>query len=97
MTTAPIATRRGSSRTKAAAKRFMDIVAAIILMILSALIVLPTLLLIYLQDFRSPIYAPWRVGRNGQLFRCFKLRSMTVGAARPPLRAARILELRSGW
>ena len=40
----------------------------------------PTMVLIWLQDFRSPLYVPTRAGRDGRPFRMVKLRTMVVGA-----------------
>ena len=57
-------------------KRFFDIAASFVgLVILSPFLLLGTLL-IWLQDFHSPFYVPWRMGRAGKKFRMMKLRSM---------------------
>jgi len=45
-----------------------------------ALIILSILALIISLDGRSPFYSQNRVGRNGRVFRMFKLRSMVAGA-----------------
>lgn len=49
--------------------------ALIILIILSPLFVLLSFL-IYLQDFESPFYIAERVGKNGEIFKMIKFRSM---------------------
>ncbi len=57
-------------------KRFFDIAASFVgLVILSPFLLLGTLL-VWLQDFHSPFYVPWRMGRAGKKFRMMKLRSM---------------------
>ena len=61
-------------------KRGFDVILALALAIVGA----PVLLLIALAirlDSKGPIlYAQERVGRDGNLFKCFKFRSMVVGA-----------------
>ncbi len=61
-------------------KRCLDLAASFFgLLILSPLLGV-LLLLIWLQDFRSPFYIAPRVLRRGQTFRMVKLRSMVVNA-----------------
>jgi exopolysaccharide production protein ExoY len=62
-----------------AAKRCFDILLSIILLPLAAIVALPIVCLIAL-DGRSPIYGQLRVGWNGKIFRCYKLRTMVAGA-----------------
>jgi lipopolysaccharide/colanic/teichoic acid biosynthesis glycosyltransferase len=63
-------------------KRFLDLlVASAGLLVLSPLFLVAGLL-IWLQDFRSPLYVAPRVGQDGSTFRMVKFRSMTVGADR---------------
>ncbi len=61
-------------------KRLLDIVFASIGLVVLAPVVVPTMVLIWLQDFRSPFYVASRMGRGGRPFRMIKLRSMLVGA-----------------
>lgn len=57
-------------------KRLFDIAASCVgLVVLSPFLLLGTLL-IWFQDFHSPFYVPWRVGRAAKKFRMMKLRSM---------------------
>ena len=42
-------------------------------------------LLVYLQDFRSPLYISWRVGKDKKLFKKYKLRSMTFDLSKPSI------------
>ena len=63
-------------------KRSLDITAAFAGLLIAAPIILPAMVLIWLQDFRSPLYLAARVGRDGRIFRMVKLRSMVVDADR---------------
>lgn len=63
-------------------KRIMDLVGALSgLLLLSPLLSL-LILLVWLQDFRSPFYIATRAARGGGTFRMVKLRSMVVNADR---------------
>ncbi len=57
-------------------KRALDIVASLLGLALVGPFLLVAALLIWLQDFHSPLYIPWRVARGGGKFRMIKLRSM---------------------
>ena len=61
-------------------KRFVDIIFSLLGLIVSSPIILPTLLLVWLQDYHSPFYIAPRVGKNGKIFSMVKLRSMVVNA-----------------
>ena len=61
-------------------KRLLDLVFASIGLVVLAPLMLPTIVLIWLQDFRSPIFVATRAGRAGRSFRMAKLRTMVVGA-----------------
>lgn len=61
--------------------RLLDIVASALGLLLLAPSLFLAMLLIWLQDRKSPIYRATRVGRHGKDFNMYKLRSMTVGAA----------------
>lgn len=63
-----------------AVKRFLDIVVATVILIVTAPIVLIAMLGIVVVDFGNPIFRQERVGRDGRLFMMFKLRTMVVGA-----------------
>ncbi len=63
-------------------KRSIDIALSAAGLVLSAPVLLPILLLVWLQDRRSPFYVAERVGRGGECFRLVKVRSMVVGADR---------------
>lgn len=61
-------------------KRFVDICFAIVGLTLSAPVLLFFLALVALESPGSPIYVQKRVGRNGQIFDIYKLRTMYSGA-----------------
>lgn len=63
-------------------KRLLDIIIATILLILSSPLLVPVMILVYLQDFHSPFYIGTRAGAGGTTFGMVKLRSMRVGADR---------------
>lgn len=63
----------------AGCKRFVDLLLVAIAAVPAVLIVLVLALLIAL-DGRSPFFAQDRVGRNGRIFRMWKLRSMVSDA-----------------
>lgn len=72
--------RRGAGAPPNAAARARDIVCALLLIILLLPLMLLLALLIVLCDPGSPVFAHVRVGRNGQPFKCYKLRTMYCDA-----------------
>ncbi len=58
---------------------FQRILALIIFIILSPILLLITIL-VWVYDGKNPFYTPYRVGKNGKLFRMIKLRSMVYQA-----------------
>jgi len=63
-------------------KRCFDIVSSIIGLLLLSPVLLPLMLLVWLQDFKSPFYIAPRMARGSGMFRMVKLRSMVVNAAK---------------
>jgi lipopolysaccharide/colanic/teichoic acid biosynthesis glycosyltransferase len=63
-------------------KRAFDLLVSGALLLLAAPVLLPVMLVVYLQDFHSPFYMGTRAGRNEVPFRMVKLRSMRVNADR---------------
>lgn len=61
-------------------KRLLDIVLSTCGLVLLAPLLLVLMLLVWLQDGRSPLYVAPRMGRHGQVFNIVKLRSMVFGA-----------------
>ncbi|MEO1252511.1 MAG: sugar transferase [Pseudomonadota bacterium] len=64
----------------AAAKRFCDIVCALLLLLVSSPVMALTAMAIRLETPGPVLYRQARVGRAGAVFQVYKLRSMCVGA-----------------
>ena len=71
--------RRGAMVYRRVVKRAMD-VALVVALAAPTLAILVPLMAIIALDGRSPIYVQKRLGRGGQVFRMFKLRSMVADA-----------------
>jgi lipopolysaccharide/colanic/teichoic acid biosynthesis glycosyltransferase len=61
-------------------KRFFDIIASVIGLLVSSPILVPVLLATWWEDKHSPFYVADRVGKMEKLFRMIKVRSMVVNA-----------------
>ncbi len=61
-------------------KRLFDIVVSALGLILVSPILIPVMIVIWLQDFHSPFYKGTRIGKDGKPFRMVKLRSMVWNA-----------------
>ncbi len=61
-------------------KRFFDICCAVIGLIIFSPVLIICMILVWFQDFHSPLYIARRVGKNGKIFRMVKIRSMVVRA-----------------
>lgn len=61
-------------------KRIIDIIVSLFGLILFSPIIVPFIIIIFLQDFSSPFYIAKRVGKNEELFKMIKLRSMIINA-----------------
>lgn len=61
-------------------KRLVDIVTSFLGLVVFSPILLLTMVLIWMQDFCSPLYIAPRVRRPGELFNMYKLRSMVANA-----------------
>ena len=61
-------------------KRIFDLVLSLSLLIFISPIIIFFLLLVWMQDFKNPVYAPYRAGKNLQPFKMYKIRSMVLGA-----------------
>lgn len=66
--------------THHAAKRTFDVVGALALIVLFSPVLLMAAILISAHDRGPVLFRQPRVGRDGELFDCLKLRSMVVGA-----------------
>lgn len=71
-----VGTREPGTRVRRAAKRAVDIVAAIPLLILALPLVALGALLVLLTDGRPVFFSQRRVGLDGKTFRLFKVRTM---------------------
>ena len=61
-------------------KRFLDLIISIPLFILVLPVLIIFVAIVYFSDFYNPLYIPERVGRNGKMFRMYKIRSMIQNA-----------------
>lgn len=61
-------------------KRILDFILSLIGLVLASPMLLPTIFLVWIQDWHSPFYIAPRVGKNERLFKMLKLRSMIVNA-----------------
>jgi lipopolysaccharide/colanic/teichoic acid biosynthesis glycosyltransferase len=59
-----------------------DFLVSLLVVLIFVPVGLIALLAVYLEDRNKPIYAPWRVGLGGRLFRMYKIRTMTPNADR---------------
>lgn len=57
-------------------KRTFDIFSATLLLILISWFILLLLLIKWLEDFHNPVYVSKRVGKNGKIFKIYKIRTM---------------------
>ncbi|MBQ9729323.1 MAG: sugar transferase [Clostridia bacterium] len=71
-------------------KRLFDILASFLGMIVLSPVILLCLLIKWLEDFHNPVYVSTRVGKNGKLFKFYKIRSMCANAEQ--MKAALIQE-----
>ena len=74
------ASRRRFTPTRRLAKRALDVVGAIALLVLALPLVLVIAAAILLDDGRPVFYRQERAGRNGRTFRMWKFRSMRTGS-----------------
>ncbi len=63
-------------------RRILDILVSIIGLVVSAPFIALAVLGVWLQDRQNPIYASWRVGKDGKQFRFYKIRTMVVNASK---------------
>ena len=61
-------------------KRLFDICSAGLLFLVLSPFLLIFLLIKWLEDFHNPIYVSRRVGKDGKVFKFYKIRTMCVGA-----------------
>ena len=61
-------------------KRIFDIILSAILLAIFGIPLIVASIVIWLQDYKSPLYLAPRVSMGGGIFTMIKLRSMTVNA-----------------
>lgn len=61
-------------------KRLIDILLSLTGLILCSPVLLPTIFLVWVNDWHSPFYVAQRVGKKEKLFNMIKLRSMVINA-----------------
>ena len=61
-------------------KRTIDIICSFLGLVLFSPLLVPVMILVWLQDFHSPFYVAQRVAKDGGIFWMVKLRSMVVNA-----------------
>jgi lipopolysaccharide/colanic/teichoic acid biosynthesis glycosyltransferase len=61
-------------------KRIFDIICSLVGLVLCSPLLIPVMILVWLQDFHSPFYVAPRVAKNSGTFRIVKLRSMVINA-----------------
>ena len=61
-------------------KRLFDLLASFFGLLVLSPIIIPVCFLVWIQDWHSPFYVAKRVGKNENLFKMVKLRSMVVNA-----------------
>ncbi|MDE5729094.1 MAG: sugar transferase [Clostridia bacterium] len=61
-------------------KRTFDIFSASLMLLLLSWLILLFILIKWLEDFHRPIYVSKRVGRNGKIFKIYKIRTMCPNA-----------------
>ena len=62
-------------------KKILDLIVSYTLVLPITLICLPLVLLVFLEDYKNPIYLAERIGIKGNKFKLFKLRSMIKNAS----------------
>lgn len=61
-------------------KRSFDIALSFVGLILLSPLLIPVAIIVWCQDFHSPLYVANRVGKDGRLFKMYKMRSMIMNA-----------------
>jgi lipopolysaccharide/colanic/teichoic acid biosynthesis glycosyltransferase len=69
--------------------RILDLIISILIIVFLMPIILVIIFLIFLQDFRSPIYISDRIGRNFKTFKLYKIRTMKINNMSKSIRTTR--------
>ncbi|MGL4850550.1 MAG: sugar transferase [Clostridium sp.] len=78
-------------------KRILDLIFCLILLVVALPILGGACILVYLQDFKNPIYVQKRVGLNNQEFKMYKVRSMVIDAEKNGAQWAKANDTRVTW
>jgi lipopolysaccharide/colanic/teichoic acid biosynthesis glycosyltransferase len=61
-------------------KRLLDFTVSLIGLIICSPVLVPIIVIVWMQDWHSPFFIAERVGKDGKLFKMVKLRSMIINA-----------------
>ena len=59
-------------------KRVLDFIVSLFGLFIASPILIPVMILVWMQDYKSPFYIAPRVGKDGNEFNMIKLRSMII-------------------
>ncbi|WP_346913691.1 sugar transferase [Clostridium sp.] len=75
-------------------KRIFDIVFSLILLLATSPILVLSLIIVYLQDFKEPLFSQKRLGLNNKVITIYKVRSMVHNAEKNGVKWASANDLR---
>jgi len=61
-------------------KRILDFILSLVGLIITSPVLIPIIIIVWIQDWHSPFYIAQRVGKGEKLFKMVKLRSMIINA-----------------
>ncbi|KEZ88745.1 hypothetical protein IO99_00815 [Clostridium sulfidigenes] len=78
-------------------KRIFDIVFSLILLLVTSPILVLSLVIVYLQDFKEPLFSQKRLGLNNKVIKIYKIRSMVHNAEENGVKWTSANDLRITW
>lgn len=78
-------------------KRVFDIVFSLILLLVTSPILVLSLVIVYLQDFKEPLFSQKRLGLNNKEIKIYKIRSMVHNAEKNGMKWTSVNDLRITW
>lgn len=78
-------------------KRIFDIVFSLILLLVTSPILVLSLVIVYLQDFKEPLFSQKRLGLNNKVIKIYKIRSMVNNAEENGVKWTSANDLRITW
>lgn len=78
-------------------KRVFDIVFSLILLLVTSPILVLSLVIVYLQDFKEPLFSQKRLGLNNKVIKIYKIRSMVHNAEKNGIKWTSVNDLRITW